>query len=129
MMTSFFLIKIFCIHMTDFSRKIKKDNPVFVKRMPQHPHSRFRRKQKLEFDNKTLSEIPYINIDVPLDTKQASMPKNKIIDHIVKNSSVDKDRYYIEHEKGSITFKILLEGSQQEDKDRLIKLIFNMKKN
>ena len=114
--------------MTEFSRKIKKDNPVFVKRIPQHPHSRLRRKQKLEFDSKALSEIPYINIDVPLDTKEASMPKNKIIDHIVKNSSVDKDRYYIEHEKGSITFKIL-EDSQQEDKDRLIKLIFNMKKN
>ena len=96
--------------------------------MFQHPRSRLRRKQQLEFDSKTLSEIPYINIDVPLDTKEASMPKNKMIDHIVENSPVDKDRYYIEHEKGSITFKIL-EDSQQEDKGRLIKLIFNMKKN
>ena len=68
-----------------FRWKNKKDNVAFVKKTSQHPSDRLRRKQKLEFDSETLSEIPDISIDVLLDTKKASVCKNKIIDHIIKN--------------------------------------------
>ena len=89
--------------------------------MPQHPRDRLRRKQKLEFDCETLSGIPYINNDVPVDTKVASVHENKIIDHIIKNLPPDNDRYYIDQEEGSNTFKIL-EDLQQNIRTDYLKL-------
>ena len=68
--------------------------------------------------------IPYIEIDVLFEKKATMERKNGIIDHIIKNLLVDNDRYYIELEEGSQTFKIL-EEAKQKDKDRLIGLITN----
>ena len=51
-----------------------------------------------------------------LVTKEASAWENKMIDHVIKNLPVDNNRYYIEHEEGSKTFKDL-EDPQQKDKD------------
>ena len=82
---------------------------------------------RLEFDNETLLEIPYINIDVPLDRKEVLACKNRITDHIIKNLPADNDRYYIEYKKGSNT--LILEDLQQKDKDRLIELFLPRKKN
>ena len=84
--------------------------------------------KKLQFGCKKLSEISYVNINVSVDTKEASGQKNKIIDHIIKNLSANNNRYYIKHKEVSYRFKIF-EDPQQKDKDRLIELIFNMKKN
>ena len=95
--------------------------------MSQQLRDRLRPKQKLKFDSETLSEIPYINTDMPLDIKVALVRENKIIDHIIKNLLADNDKYYIKHEEESNTFKIL-EDSQQKDRDRLFELILNTEK-
>ena len=63
--------------------------------------------------SKALSEIPYINIDVPPDTKEASVCKNKIIYHIIKILQANNDGYYIEHKEGSNMYKVL-EDLQQK---------------
>ena len=59
--------------------------------------------KKLDFDINALTEIPYINIHVPIDSTKR---KDKIMDHIIRSLLADNDRYYIKQEKGSNTFKI-----------------------
>ena len=56
-----------------------------------------------------------------------SVRENKIINHILTNLPADNDRYYLEHEDGSKTFKIP-DYSQQKEKDRLFELILNTEK-
>ena len=53
----------------------------------------------LEFDAETLTEIPFINIDLPLHTKESSARDIKVIAHIITNLPADNDKYYIEHEE------------------------------
>ena len=75
--------------------------------------------KKIEFDINALTEIMYINIDVPVDSTEC---KDKIMNYITRSLPADSNRYYIEHEKGSNTFKVK-EYLQQKDKDRLFELI------
>ena len=53
--------------------------------------------------------------------------EEKTISHLIKNFPGDSYIYYIEHEKGTNTFKIL-EDPQQKDKDRTFEIIFNTEK-
>lgn len=72
-------------------------------------------------------EIPHMNIDVPSDSQEALVPKNKIIDHIIKHLPADNVRYDIKHEEGSNMLKVL-EEQREKEKDRLTELIFNTEK-
>lgn len=74
-----------------------------------------------------MAEIPLIDIDVSFDTKESIAHKNEIINQIIRNIPLDNDRYCIEHEEGSDTFKIL-EDPQQKEKDNLFRLILNTEK-
>lgn len=116
------------IHVIELDVEQKTTTKQFVKKRPQHPCDRLKQKtKKLEFDAETLTEIPFINVDILLDTKESSAKENKIIDHIIRNLSADNNRYCIEHQEGLNTFKIL-ENPQQKDKDRLFELILNTEK-
>ena len=64
---------------------------------------------------------------MPLVTKEASASAKKIIDHKIKNLPFDNKSYYIKHEEGSNTFKVL-EDPQQKDKDGLFEIILNAEK-
>ena len=57
----------------------------------------------LKFDARTLKEIPYINIDVPIDTKES---ENEMMDRIIQNLPANNNSYYIDHKEGSNTFPI-----------------------
>ena len=79
---------------------------------PQYPRDRLKRlTQKLEFDAETWKEIPYINIDILVDSAES---ENKIMDHIIQSLPADNYRYYIEHEEGSNAFKIREDLLQKE---------------
>ena len=60
---------------------------------------------------------------MPVDSTES---QNKIMDHIIQ--SLPADRYYIDHEEGSNTFKIR-ENSLQKEKNDFFQLIFNTNKN
>ena len=70
----------------------------------------------LEFDARTLKEIPYINIDVPIDTKES---ENEMTNRIIQNLRANNDSYYTEHEEGSNTFSIKEDLPQREKKELL----------
>ena len=66
----------------------------FLRQQQMHPRDRLKKMtKKLEFDAETLKEIPYINIDVPVDTTES---ENKIMDCLFQTLPSDSDRYYIE---------------------------------
>ena len=67
----------------------------------------------LKFDARTLKEIPYINIDVPIDTK---LSENEMTNRIIQNLPVNNNSYNIEHEEGSNTFSIKEDLAQREKK-------------
>ena len=85
------------------------DDVLFLNKQPLHPDHRLKQKAKrLQLDVETLIEVPFVNIDVPLDTKESSV-------RIIKKLPADNNKYYIEHEEGWNTFKIL-EDPQQKSK-------------
>lgn len=85
-------------------RNAKNKEVTFVNQRPQHPRNRLKRiTEKLEFDAGTLKEIPYINIDVLVESSES---ENKIMEHIIHWLLADNDRYYIEDEEGSNTFEM-----------------------
>ena len=75
-------------------RRTKDNNDVlFLDKQPLHPHHRLKQKaKKLELDVETLTEIPFVKIDIPLHTKESSVRENKFIDHIIKNLPADNDK-------------------------------------
>ena len=70
----------------------------------------------LKFDARTLKEIPYINIDVPIDTK---LSENEMTNRIIQNLPANNNSYNIEHEEGSNTFSIKEDLAQREKKQLL----------
>ena len=68
-----------------------------------------------------MNEIPYINIDVPIDTKES---ENEITDRIIQNLPANNDSYYIDHEEGSNTF-LIKEDPLQRGKNNFFQLILN----
>ena len=111
------------LHLHDRLRcQIKKDkdnNILFFKKRPQHPCDRLEQKtKKLEFDTEILTEVSFINTYILLDKKE-SLSSEKKIGHIIRNLPGGNNRYYIEHEEGSNTFKIL-EDPQIKEKNKQI---------
>ena len=88
----------------NISDKKDEEDIILVSKQPIHPREIIKKKTKLlEFDARTLKEIPYINIDVPIDTTES---ENEMTDRIIQNLPVNNDSYYIDHEEGSNTFPI-----------------------
>ena len=88
----------------NISDKIDEEDIIILSKQPIHPREIIKKKTKrLEFDARTLKEIRYINIDVPIDTKES---ENEMMDRIIQNLPANNDSYYIDHEEGSNTFPI-----------------------
>ena len=88
----------------NISDKKDEEDIILVSKHSVHPREIIKKKTKLlEFDARTLKEIPYINIDVPIDTKES---ENEIMDRIIQNLPANNDSYYIDHKEGSNTFPI-----------------------
>ena len=104
------------IHPRDRLKDDAKNKEVtFVRQQPMHPIEIIKKMTKiLEFDARTLKEIPYINIDVPIDTKES---ENEMTNRIIQNLRANNDSYYTEHEEGSNTFSIK-EDLPQREKNR-----------
>ena len=66
-----------------------------------------------------MNEIPYINTDVPIDTKES---ENEITDRIIQNLPANNGSYYIDHEEGSNTFPI--KEDPQRGKKQLLSTYF-----
>ena len=75
----------------------------------------------LEFAAGISKEIPSINIDFPINTKES---ENTVMDHMIQSLPADNDRYYTKHEESSNTFSIR-EDMLQEEKDKLFQLDLN----
>ena len=118
----FILINDTYICLVDLDVKQKKTRTTayyFFKKRPQHPRDRLEQKtKKLEFDTETLTEVSFINTYILLDKKE-SLSSEKKNGHIIRNLPADNNRYYIEHEEGSNTFKIL-EDPQIKEKNKQI---------
>ena len=88
----------------NISDKKDEEDIILVSKHSVHPREIIKKKTKLlEFDARTLKEIPYINIDVPIDTKES---ENEIMDRIIQNLPANNGSYYIDHKEGSNTFPI-----------------------
>ena len=103
-----------------------KEDVTFVKQMAQHPCNRLKKMTKnLEFDAVTLKEIPYINIDLPVDTTES---KNKIMDRIIQSLPAGNDTLYTEHIECSNTFSIKKDPLQKEKEDSFQLILISDKK-
>lgn len=79
---------------------------IYVNKRPQHSRDRLKQKnKKLEFDAETLTEIPFINIDVLLNARVLPAHENIVIDHMIRNLLTHNDRHCIKHKEGSSTIK------------------------
>ena len=88
----------------NISDKKDEEDIILVSKHSVHPREIIKKKTKLlEFDARTLKEIPYINIDVPIDTKES---ENEMMDRIIQNLPANNNSYYIDHKEGSNTFPI-----------------------
>lgn len=81
--------------------------------------------KNLEFDAVTLKEIPYINIDLPVDTTES---KNKIMDRIIQSLPAGNDTLYTEHIAWSNTFSIKKDPLQKEKEDSFQLILISDKK-
>ena len=105
----------------NISDKKDEGDIILLSKQPIHPREIIEKKAKLlEFDARTLKEIPYINIDVPIDTKES---ENEMTDRIIQNLPANNDSYYIDHEEGSNTFPIK-EDPLQRGKKQLLSTYF-----
>ena len=105
----------------NISDKKDEEDIILVSKQPIHPREIIKKKAKLlEFDAKTLKEIPYINIDVPIDTKES---ENEMTNRMIQNLPANNDSYYIDHEEGSNTFPIK-EDPLQRGKKQLLSTYF-----
>ena len=105
----------------NISDKKDEEDIILVSKQPIHSREIIKKKTKLlEFDARTLKEIPYINIDVPIDTTES---ENELTDRIIQNLPVNNDSYYINHEEGSNTFPIK-EDPPQRGKKQLLSTYF-----
>ena len=105
----------------NISDKKDEEDIILVSKQPIHPREIIKKKTKLlKFDARTLKEIPYINIDVPIDTKES---ENEMTDRIIQNLLANNDSYYIDHEEGSNTFPIK-EDPPQRGKKQLLSTYF-----
>ena len=106
----------------NISDKKDEGDIILLSKQPIHPREIIEKKAKLlEFDARTLKEIPYINIDVPIDTKES---ENEIMDRIIQNLPANNDSYYIDHEEVLTPFQ-LKKIRCKEEKSNFFQLIFN----
>ena len=72
---------------------------------PKQPQDRLNQKNIFQLNAETLTEIPFINIDVLLNTRVLPAHENIVNDHMIRHLLTDNDRHCIKHEEGSITIK------------------------
>ena len=72
---------------------------------PKQPQDRLNQKNIFQLNAETLTEIPFINIDVLLNARVLPAHENIVIDHMIRNLLTHNDRHCIKHKEGSSTIK------------------------
>ena len=91
-----------------------------MKVQSQHPRDRLRRKiknQSKKIDVKSLTEEPFVEINLNISSLERQKRENVIFDQIMKNLPSDNNTFYIEHNKENSTFVV----EEDKEKDEMIR--------